>query len=78
MVHSVSLDSRILRCDPTLNVSEQFQGNDIMILEYVYDLPGTGCQIWVKIYCEFAADPNNPLSARLSDGCVNVLPPGGG
>ncbi len=35
-----------------------------MILEYVYDLPGTGCQIWVKIYCEFAADPNNPLSAR--------------
>ena len=49
-----------------------------MILEYVYDLPGTGCQLWVKIYCEFAADPNNPLSGRLSDGCVNVLPPGGG
>ena len=49
-----------------------------MILEYVYDLPGTSCQIWVKIFCKFTTDPDNPLSARLSDGGVNVSPPNGG
>ena len=76
MVHSVSLDSRILRCDPTLNVSEQFQGDDTMILEYAYDLPGMGCGVWVKIFCRFTADPDNPVSARLLDGGVDVLPPG--
>ena len=45
---------------------------------YVYDLPGTGCQIWVKIYYWITADLNDPLVAKLSDGGVNVLPPGAG
>ena len=75
-VHSVSLDSRILRCDPTLNVSEQFQGDDIMILEYAYDLPGTGCRVWVKIYYWITADLSDPIRAKLSDGGVDILPPG--
>ena len=51
---------------------------DTMILKFVYDLPGTGCQIWVKIYYWITADLNDPLVAKLSDGGVNVLPPGGG
>ena len=49
-----------------------------MTLEYVYDLPGTGCRIWVKIYYKITADLSDPIGAKLSDGGVNVLPPGGG
>ncbi len=45
---------------------------------YAYDLPGMSCRIWVKIFCKFTTDPDNPLSAKLSDGGVDVLPPGGG
>ena len=59
-------------------VAEEFQGDDIMILEYAYDLPGTGCRVWVKIYYWITADPSDSVVAKLSDGCVNVPPPGGG
>ena len=45
---------------------------------YVYDLPGTGCRIWVKIYYKISADPYDSLVAKLSDGGVDILPPGGG
>ena len=45
---------------------------------YVYDLPGTGCRVWVKIYYWITADPSDPIVAKLSDGGVDVLPPGGG
>ncbi len=49
-----------------------------MILEYAYDLPGTGCRIWVKIYYWITADLSDPIRAKLSDGGVDILPPGGG
>ena len=47
-----------------------------MILEYVYDLPGTGCRVWVKIYYWITADLSDPIRAKLSDGGVDILPPG--
>ena len=59
-------------------VAEEFQGDDIMILEYAYDLPGTGCRVWVKIYYWITADPSDSIVAKLSDGGVDILPPGGG
>ena len=46
------------------------------VTTYVYDLPGTGCRIWVKIYYWITADLNDPLVAKLSDGGVDILPPG--
>lgn len=45
---------------------------------YIYNLPGMSCRIWVKIYYWITADPSDSIVAKLSDGGVNVLPPGGG
>ena len=35
----------------------QSQDTMLYVGAYVYDLPGTGCRVWVKIFCKLTTDP---------------------